>query len=388
MDIKKIADTYLRFLYLKSRQNIRKGYSTSAIASLSGLDKTEVFNVLKYLSDKNLIDTKSGYGDAVIITTLGIDYVNKIRESLQFKYLKFVSIRQLPLTRSAYDYIINYEISSEDGKINEYFIKVTISTVVLAIWRDSFPQFSSPVEQMKNLEMVLLQIAKEKIIEKVKEGTLSEEEELILLSENTPHTCPISANELVDVKHAEYEIELHDSKLSVEIYNDTMASKIIEKRDNVNALFHSKHKNRLLLLVEERNLLDFFKDAKSEEEFSHRIASLGQISRDINLEALRKCVVEYDKDDKSLQLLDKYLRQIGVDNLSIVNRIRNIGRLRQGYPIHTDITGTIKALAFFDISYPIEDYSKAWNILLNAYHESLTELLEAFKIEFLRKEGG
>jgi predicted transcriptional regulator len=80
MDINKQADTYLQFLFLKSRQNIRKGYGTSAVASLSGLDKTEAFNVIKYLSDKGFIDTKSGYGDAVIITTAGIDYVNENRK--------------------------------------------------------------------------------------------------------------------------------------------------------------------------------------------------------------------------------------------------------------------------------------------------------------------
>ena len=174
----------------------------------------------------------------------------------------------------------------------------------------------------------------------------------------------------------------------LEIANNLLAARIIENRDNINALFHSKHKKRLLLLIEERNLLDFFKDAKTVEEFSHRIASLGQISRDLNLDILRKCVGDQEEEGKSLQLLDKYLKQLGISNTEIVNRIRNIGRIRQGYPIHSDITGVIKSLSYFGLNYPLEDYSNAWNVLLTAYSQSLNELLEVFKSEFLKKEGG
>lgn len=385
MELKNRADTFLKNLLLKSRNNIRKGYSHSAVATLSGLNKTEASDVIKYLSDKNLVDAKSGYGDAIIITTQGIDHVGELKKGKKYKTLKFLSSKQLPTTtRHAYVYLFEFQIFDEGGKVTEHSITVTISDILGAMWHPSLQNLGSE-DSMTILEKVLMQIAKDRIFEKVKEDTLTEVEELILLSDNSPNQCPVEFKDLIDLNHAEYEIEISDHNLSERITNNSLAAGIIEARDNINALFHSKFKKRLLLLNEERNLLDFFKDAHTEEEFSHRIASLGQVSRDFNLDVLKRNVIKAEEEDKSLQLLEKYLHQIGIVKSEIVNRIKNIGRIRQGYPIHTDLTGVIKALTYFQIDYPINDYSETWNTLLQAYHQSLRELLEILKSEALKE---
>lgn len=65
---KHIIDKYLIALHLKSKVDFRKGYSEKQIAKLVGIDITTSQNILHYLSVKNLIDTKNGYGDNVLLT--------------------------------------------------------------------------------------------------------------------------------------------------------------------------------------------------------------------------------------------------------------------------------------------------------------------------------
>jgi hypothetical protein len=149
---------------------------------------------------------------------------------------------------------------------------------------------------------------------------------------------------------------------------DKLATSIIEIRDNINNIFYYKHKEKLLLLDEERNLADFFENANSKEEFSHRVASLAQVSQRLNVDILRSLTKETDKEIKSIQLLDKFLIGMGKQNKEITEALRNLSRVRQGYPTHTDMSGSIAALDYFGISYPVKDYESAWQILLKSYY--------------------
>jgi hypothetical protein len=89
------------------------------------------------------------------------------------------------------------------------------------------------------------------------------------MSSTQPSTCPYNAKDLAETKAAEYEIETGKKLLMQEIKENRLAASIIETRDIINAIFKTRHQENLLLLNQERNLLDFFETAILEEEFSH-----------------------------------------------------------------------------------------------------------------------
>ncbi len=83
---------------------------------------------------------------------------------------------------------------------------------------------------------------------------------------------------------------------------------------------------------------------------------------------------------KSIQLLEDYLNKSGVLKPQIIDTLRNINKMRQGYPVHGDrAKGVLEAHRYFAIEYPIADYGAAWKKLLNSYLETLQQLLKALK---------
>lgn len=386
MDIIQISNKYLQTLYLKSKDDFDRGYSHITIDKLLGLDKTQAGNAIKYLAEKNLIDTKSGFGDNIKLTSSGIDVAIKLRENKIFKTIKFKGVRYLPSSRDAIEFLYWYDLIDEHGNTEVKTIKVSISGSLSIGW--GFQIWSmQPDRDYPNLAKMLLQVGKDKVIEKIKEGTLNEQEELMLLTSTHPNSAPYNPDNLIEPENAEYEIEVGEKILSEEIKENKLAAAIIETRDTINAIFHSKHKEKLLLLNEERNLLDFFKTAKTEEEFIHRISSLGQVSRNMNISILRKLTNETNNELGSVALLDKLLTSLGSQNKSTTDIFRNIGRIRQSYPIHTDIAGVIQGYKYFGIIYPVTDYQMTWTTLLNQYLTSLKQLYEILADAYLTTEN-
>jgi ERCC4-type nuclease len=144
-----------------------------------------------------------------------------------------------------------------------------------------------------------------------------------------------------------------------------LASSIIDARDNINAIFHQKHKEKLLLLNEERDLLQLFRDADSEEQFFFRLSALKNIATHLNIKCLRQLTGVSDNQTQSIHLLETYLNKLGDEHQNIVETLRKINNLRQGYPIHGDRTkGVLGAHRFFSFDYPITEYSASWKRLL------------------------
>jgi len=83
-----IFDDYLKALYLKSKNDLRAGCNEKIIAKLVGLSRLDAQNVLHYLAAK-YIDTKSGYGDNISLTSEGIDYVLKLHKNKVYKTIHF-----------------------------------------------------------------------------------------------------------------------------------------------------------------------------------------------------------------------------------------------------------------------------------------------------------
>lgn len=63
MDIIQTSNKYLNTLYLKSKDNFDNGCSEKTISKLLGLDRTQAINLMKYLSEKGLVDTQTSFGD-------------------------------------------------------------------------------------------------------------------------------------------------------------------------------------------------------------------------------------------------------------------------------------------------------------------------------------
>lgn len=382
MNIQQTSNRYLNTLYIKSKDDFGSGYSEKTIAKLIGLDRTQANNAMNYLAEKKLVDTQTGLGDNIKLTADGIDTATKLRENKIFKIIKFKDVRHLPSSRDAIEFVYFYDIINENGNSEAKAIKVSISGSLCVGW--GFQIWSNqPDKDYSNLAKILLQYGKNKIIEKLKEGTLNDNEELILLTTTHPSTSPYNPDNLIEPQNAEFEIEVGQKMLSEEIKENKLAASIIETRDRINAIFYEKHKEKLLLLNEERNLLDFFKTAKTEEEFSHRLASLGQVSRHMNVSILRKLTSETDTQIGSVALLEKFLQFIGKPNKTITDNLKQIGRVRQGYPMHTDLTGVVQGYKYFGLQYPVENYETTWTALLNHYLTSLKQLYEIFSDKYL-----
>ena len=155
------------------------------------------------------------------------------------------------------------------------------------------------------------------------------------------------------------------------------AQRIVILRDSINALCNTKLGNRLLLLPQERAIMELHMMCSSHEEFTHRVSSLTGLARSFNTDLIRKFLKETDQNLKSIALLERFLIiHCGLQNSDeLVEPLKNLNRLRQGYPVHTDHAGGfIEAHTFFGLNYPIEDWEGSWQILIGHYMKFLERL--------------
>lgn len=376
MDIIKVSERFINTLYFKTKNNIQLGFSSKIIGEIAGLNRLGLQNVLNYLFEKNWIAESEIIGGNVKLTAEGLELVAKFREKKRFKTIRFHNYHHIPTNRDATEVLFNYEIIDENGQSEWKKIKVGISGHLSINW--GFPIWNAESnDTFHKLARILFQYAKKQIVQKLKEGTLDDYEELMLLTTTHPDKLPFNADKLVRPEGTEYEIETGSTSMSDEIKKNKLAAAIIEIRDRINAIFNYKHGTKLLLLDEERNLLDFFKTAETEEEFSHRLASLGQVARNLNVTILRNLSGESDTKIGSVALLEKFLNAINIPDKSITDTLRQIGRIRQGYPVHRDIPDVVKGYKYFDLEYPVTDFEGTWTLLLQYYLNALKKLYAA-----------
>jgi len=227
------------------------------------------------------------------------------------------------------------------------------------------------------LVKVLFEYGKRHVIQKIKDGTLSEREELVLTTSNSPENCPFDPSRITNPSGAAFEIEVGKEKIMENPDFFQLASSIIDNRDNINAIFHQKHKEKLIELTEERDLLQFFRDASSQEEFFFRLSALRNAATNMNIRILRKITGITDTQIRSIGLLENYLQQYENYDDSIIKTLKNINRFRQGYPIHGDrVEGVLEAHKYFGLDYPVKDFSNAWKTLLLNYLDVLQKLFK------------
>jgi hypothetical protein len=229
----------------------------------------------------------------------------------------------------------------------------------------------------EELLKVLFEYGKRHVIQKIKDGTLSDREELLLTTSNSPEDCPFDPSRIPHPSGAKFEVEVGEEKIMENPEFLQLASSIIDTRDNINAIFHQKHKEKLIELKEERDILQFFRDASSQEEFSFRVCALRNAATNLNIRILREITGITDSQIGSIGLLENYVQQYDNYDDSMIKTLRHINRFRHGYPIHGDrVEGVLEAHEYFGLDYPVEDFSSAWRTLLLNYLDALQKLFE------------
>lgn len=261
----------------------------------------------------------------------------------------------------------NYEKDSQF----DYVFRIGFSTFLLIGWGEDIYTISED----KVIKMAY-PFAESLIIEKINDGTIKDFDERIYTREDNLQQFPFDINKVDTIEGKTIDIKESQSTIGEIIATNPLADEIVQLRDNINTLFHDKHKENLLFLNEERGILNFFRVVKTEEEFTHRLASLGELIKNMNSKKLKSLVKKYDDKDGSILLLEKFIQQLGIKDFKLIEIFRNINRVRQGFPIHTDKAGIISSLEYFGLKYPINDFSYAWKILLINYRDALKELRE------------
>lgn len=227
---------------------------------------------------------------------------------------------------------------------------------------------------------VMYEYAKRHVVDKIREGTLSEFEEIDLHTRNVELPCPFDPDRIESPINAIVTVEIAENKFMEDASFLALASSIIDARDNINAIFNQLNNDKLIVVVEERDLLQFFRDATTKEEFSYRLCALANAATNMNIQCLRTLTETENKEIKSIQLLELYLDKIGLKDKKPIETLRKINKLRQSYPVHGDRSkGVVEAHNYFKIEYPIIDFSESWKNLLEKYLEALHQLLNYLK---------
>ena len=216
----------------------------------------------------------------------------------------------------------------EKSKSTYHQISVVVSGSLVACWNLTDDQ------RLR----VMYEYAKRHVLEKIREGTLSEFEEIDLHTRNVELPCPFDPDRIENPMDAIVSVETAEKKFMEDSSILALASSIIDARDNINAIFNLINKDKLIILVEERDLLQFFRDVQTREEFSYRLCALANAATQMNIQCLRQLTKTEDTQVQSIQLLESYVDKIGIQSKEFVKTLRNINKLRQGYPVHGDRT--------------------------------------------------
>ena len=259
----------------------------------------------------------------------------------------------------------------EKGLQTNHEFRIGLSTFLLMNWGEDIQNISE--DQAIKLAYPF---AESIILEKINDGTIKEFDERILTTEDNIKQYPFDLDKVGKIENNTIEIEIPQNTIGEIIETSQLADEIVQLRDNINTLFHDKYKESLLFLNEERGILNFFRKVQTEEEFTHRLASLGELIKNMNSKKLRSIIELDEKNNGSILLLEMFIKQLGDNSFEVINIFRKINRIRQGFPIHTDKAGIISSLKYFGLNYPIENYTSAWETILINYRNGLKELKE------------
>jgi hypothetical protein len=294
------------------------------------------------------------------------------------KTVQFLGAHPWPTPRDTVEFVFEFSYvdsaliakPEEKSSTQRATIVAAISRRLHAIWTNRDP--------LMDIQKVLFEFAKRHLAEKLKECSLREKEEMLLSTTTQPSECPFESATIQMNIGESFEVETSEPPIMENLSYVQLATSIIETRDYINALSVSKEKlgARLLSLNSERDLLQLFKGAQTEEDFTYRISALNSMATAMNETPLKAQVGE--TKTHSINLLESYLKSLPEYDDAAVKVLRAINKLRQAYPIHSDTAdGVIDAHRFFRLPYPIKDYDEAWRKILLSYSDALKRIFDA-----------
>lgn len=372
------SNELLKVLALVTNQNITKVESIDYIRRLIEVPKEDINSLIFYLVARNLIHTTQN-NTHINLTAEGLDKVFELKKHrkylvIEFKYGESTGNPNVDGSEYTFYYKIlrdNVEIA-EDNRIS-----ISISRSMYVDWKRQFSSYDIKLNS-KLLQIVLFQYAKNDVIEKIISAEIKKAEKKIILAPiwEEERCLYTDIENYVTPENVLYEIEIEYQKPTKVKKTNNVAKLIFEERDTINTKFHSLNGEILLKIENERAINDINNDAKTLEDFSHRKSSLSHLARSFNIEKLRELTNIKDKKIPSVTLLETFLAKKGYENTQLIKTLRSLGRIRQGYPIHTDLTGVQKSLEELGLKFPISNYDTAWKTLLNKYYLCLKELSE------------
>jgi hypothetical protein len=320
------------------------------------------------LTENQWVKSDAGFGDRVVISGKGIEMARSVITKNKISVIQFHSAFYIPPTdQLVFGFNFFYDLILPDGSQGNRSIGVFVSDIAAMTLQLSFDKDQSG-------ERLLLQYARDWVTAKIQEGSLQQREERLIMTRDLESMPKYGPEDFVSVREAVFLVVPPSQPISETIAANHLAPLLIEERDAINALFYDQHGQRLLLLPQERNILDFFKDAASSEEFGIRVMSLGAISREMNKDILRNLTGITDSTAGSVNLLKAYLSNKNVPTDPIIKPLQHFGRIRNGYPAHSDYADVVESYRYFGIPYPVENFPGGWQLLLNHYLKVLQEL--------------
>ena len=291
--------------------------------------------------------------------------------------IRFGNYSFFPSDRDALEFLFPFSLvessfvgqPEELSKTSQHRIKMGITGTLHSMWglnEDS-------------LVRVLFEHGKRHIAQKLKDGSLTAREELMLSTSNSPQRSPFDPKRIDSPNGTEVRVTLENTDLASNLTELQVGSLIVDALDNINGRFHDLYGEDLFVPTEFRATLDLIRPATSRDEFTVRIITLAHLIDKLNLKLLRKITNVTDSKMLSISLLENYLSSIRGDYSLVIKILRNLVSLRNGYPVHTDKDSrVIEAHDYFNIGYYPKDYRSSWLILLREFFKALDILKSSF----------
>jgi hypothetical protein len=152
------------------------------------------------------------------------------------------------------------------------------------------------------------------------------------------------------------------------------SAKIMNLLYATNFLFKAKKEATLFREDILKLISELFTPCQNEPQFITKIACLYNLF-DVPLKPLKNLVDE-PENKGSIKLVKEWLINQGKCDQKMIETWENIVTLRNAEPIHANISSekanlVLNALKFFETRYPVNDYSKLWDNILEKFISSL-----------------
>ncbi len=266
-------------------------------------------------------------------------------------------------------------LPEEEKKKVNYRLLMGISGTLQAVWAYRH------VEGV-GLIKTLFELGKRHIIQKLKDGTLAEFEEEFLTSATMPNDPPFDVDKIPNPDGYEETIEMEDATILENSEQLIVGAQVVDTLDNINAQFYDRHNELLFLPREFRSSIEFIRPANTKEEFTYRVASLGQLVNQLNLRKLKELNSNQEAESGSIIQLGIYFKSKNRDVEIAIKIFRELLKVRKAYPVHSDaIEGVLEAHTTLGIEYPVTDFRSSWLKLLQKFLIALQDIQKALKPE-------